>query len=173
MVDFLSMFCPVLQKLLKPIYDLTRKGRQFVWTEEQQEAFEEVKCRLIRLLLFHMPNNTGRFHLYSNTSKFAKGNALYQIESGKPKLIAYTSKRLPVATWNYSITQIELYILAIHIASFYHLLKRVDIDAVVDHLAFMHIFKNKVELTTNRIKRLLELLSSYSFTLYYIKGKDI
>ena len=25
-VNFLSMFCPELQKLLKPIYDLTRKG---------------------------------------------------------------------------------------------------------------------------------------------------
>ena len=30
-VNFLSMFCPELQKLLKPIYDLTRKGRQFIW----------------------------------------------------------------------------------------------------------------------------------------------
>ena len=28
MVNFLSMFCPELQKLLKPIYDLTRKGRR-------------------------------------------------------------------------------------------------------------------------------------------------
>ena len=31
MVNFLSMFCPELQKLFKPIYDLTRKGRQFIW----------------------------------------------------------------------------------------------------------------------------------------------
>ena len=30
MVNFLSMFCPELQKLLKAIYDLTRKGRPFV-----------------------------------------------------------------------------------------------------------------------------------------------
>ena len=28
-VNFLSMFCPELQKLLKPIYDFTRKGRPF------------------------------------------------------------------------------------------------------------------------------------------------
>ena len=33
MVNFISMFCPELQKLLKPIYDLTRKGRPFVWGE--------------------------------------------------------------------------------------------------------------------------------------------
>ena len=39
MVNFLSMFCPELQKLLKPIYNLTRKGRPFVWGKEQQEFF--------------------------------------------------------------------------------------------------------------------------------------
>ena len=30
MVNFVNIFCPELQKLLKPIYDLTRKGRQFL-----------------------------------------------------------------------------------------------------------------------------------------------
>ena len=30
-VNFLSMFCPDLQRLLKLIYDLTRKGRPFHW----------------------------------------------------------------------------------------------------------------------------------------------
>ena len=30
MVNFLSMFCPELQKLLKPIYDLTRNDRPFI-----------------------------------------------------------------------------------------------------------------------------------------------
>ena len=46
MVNFVSIFCPELQRLLKPIYDLTRKGKQFVWGKEQQEAFEEIKRRL-------------------------------------------------------------------------------------------------------------------------------
>ena len=50
-----------------------------------------------------MPNTTGRFCLYSDTSKFAMGSALYQIQKGKPKLIACASKRLPDATKNYSI----------------------------------------------------------------------
>ena len=36
MVNFLSLFCPELQKLLKPTSDLTRKGRQFMWGEKQQ-----------------------------------------------------------------------------------------------------------------------------------------
>ena len=99
-----------------------------------------------------MPNKTGRFHLYSDTSKHATGSALYQIQGGKPKLIAYTSKRLPEAAKNYSITELELCGLAINITSFAHLLKRVDFDAIVDHLALTHIIKSKAEPATTRNK---------------------
>ena len=172
-VNFLSMFCPELQRLLKPIYDLTRKGRPFHWGKDQQDSFIEIKCRLTKPPVLHMPNKTGRFHLYSDTSKFATGSALYQIQGGKPKLIAYASKRLPKAARNYSIMELELCGLAINIASFSHLLKRVDFDAIVDHLALTHIIKSKAEPATTRIKRLLELISSYSFNLYYMKGKDM
>ena len=172
-VNFLSMFCPELQKLLKPIYDLTKKGRPFNWGKEQQDLFQEIKCRLMKPPVLHMPNKTGQFHLYSETSKFATGSALYQIQNGKPKLIAYASKRLPEAAKCYSITELELCGLAINIASFSHLLKRVGFDAIVDHLALTHIIKSKMEPATTRIKRLLELISSYSFNLYYMKGKDM
>ena len=67
-----------------------------------------------------MPNCEGRFHLYSHTSKFAAGNVLYQIQNGKPKLMAYSSKRLPEAVRSYSITALELCGLAINIARFLH-----------------------------------------------------
>ena len=42
---------------------------------------------------------------------------------------------------------------------------------IVGHLAKTHITKSKAEPATARIKRLLELISSYSFNLYYMKGK--
>ena len=166
MVNFLSLFCPELQILLKPIYDLARNGRQ-------QIAFEEIKGRIIKPLVLQLPDNKGRFHLYPDTSKFAMGNALYQIQNGKPKLIACVSKRVPEATRNYSIIELEMCSLAINIASFVHLLKRIDFNAIVDHLTLMYIIKCKAEPTTTRIKRLLKIFSSYSFNLYCIKGKDM
>ena len=43
----------------------------------------------------------------------------------------------------------------------------------IDHLALTHIIKSKAEPVTPRIRRLLELISSYLFNLYYMKGKDI
>ena len=167
------MFYPEIQKLLKPIYDLTRKVRPFIWEKEQHNAFEEMKDRLTKPPILHMPNRTGRFHLYSDISKFATGSMLYQIQNRKPKLIVNASKRFPEATRNYSITELELCSLAINIDSFFHFLKRVDFNVLVDHLALTHIIKSKAEPPTARIKKLLELISSYSFNLYYINSKNM
>ena len=118
--------------------------------------------------MLHLANNKERFHLYSDTSKFVTGHALYQIQNGKPKFIVYVSSILPEGTRNYSITELEMCRLAINIASFIHLLKTVDFNTIVNHLALMHKIKSKAELTMTRIKRLLEILSSYSFNLYNI-----
>ena len=74
MVNFVSIFCPELQKLLKPIYDLKRKGRQFIWREEQQVAFGEIKSRLQKPPGLHLPDKKGRFQLYTNTRKIATGS---------------------------------------------------------------------------------------------------
>ena len=122
-----------------------QKGRHFIWVEEQQKAFNEIKSRLQRPSVLHLPDRQGRFQLYSDTSRFATGSALYQIQNGQPKLIAYASKRMLEAAKNYSITELEMCGLAINIASFTHLLKRIDFDAVVDHLAIMQIMKSKAE----------------------------
>ena len=77
------------------------------------------------------------------------------------------------AAKNYLITELEMCGLAINIVTFSHLLKKVDFDAMVDHLAITHIMRSKAEPATTRIKRLIELLSPYSFNLYYIKGKGM
>ena len=153
-----------MSRIVKTIKaNLTRKGRQFIWGKEEQSAFKEIKCRLVKPPVLHLPNSTGRFHLYSDTGKLATGSTLYQIQNGKPKLITYASKRLHEAARNYSITELELCGLAINIASFSHLLKRVDFDMIVDHLALTHIIRSKAEPATTRIRRLLEIIISYSF----------
>ena len=63
-----------------------------------------------------------------------------------------------------------------NIACFFsHLLRRVDFDAIMDHLALTHIIKSKMELAPTRIKRLFRtnqflLLQSI---LYEGEGYDL
>ena len=84
-VNFVSIFCPELQKILKPIYDLTKKDRHFVWGGEQQKAFDEIKARLQWPPVLSMPDKRGRIILYCDTSRHATGSALYQVQDGSPR----------------------------------------------------------------------------------------
>ena len=65
---------------------------------EKEDSFLGVRNnRLQRPPVLHLPDRQGQFQLYSDTSKFATGSALYQIQNGQPKLITYRSKRMPEA----------------------------------------------------------------------------
>ena len=74
-VNYLSLFCPDLQILLRPIVELTRKERSFVWGKKQETAFIEVKKRLTNPPVLHLPKADGRF-IYSDTSKEGTGSSL-------------------------------------------------------------------------------------------------
>ena len=65
---------------------------------------------------------------------------------------------MPKAAKNYLIIELEMCGLAINIMTFTQLLKRVDVDAVVDHLAIMHIMRSKPEPATMRTNRIFESL---------------
>ena len=67
---------------------------------------------------------------------------------------------MPEAAKNYSITELEMCGLAMNIATFSHLLKKVDFDAIVDHLAITHIMRSKTEPTTTRIEKIVGIIKS-------------
>ena len=172
-VNYLSLFCPDLQKLLKPIVELTRKGRPFIWGDAQEKAFKEVKLRLKNPPVLHLPKAEGRFILYSDTSIEGTGRSVCQIQGGKPKLIGYASKTLPEACSGYSVSELEMTGLLVNMNLWKNLLKHREFDAAVDHAAVAQIMKAKTEPATTRIMRLLDRLSAYSFNLYYVKGRDV
>ena len=172
-VNYLSIFCKNLQKLLKPIYDLTKKGRPFLWQEEQQQAFDIIKERMLNPPILHLPKPGGRYILYCDSSRTHTGSSLWQIQEGKPRLIGYASKSLPAPALNYSVTELEMTGMAVNIHLWRHLLHRVEFDCAVDHKALPYIMKAKTLPATTRIMRLLEILSGYAFNLYFVKGKDM
>ena len=172
-VNYLSIYCRHLQKLLKPIYDLTKKGRPFVWQEEQQQAFDTIKERMINPPILYLPKPGGRFILYCDSSRTHTGSSLWQVQEGKLRLIGYASKSLPAPAINYSVIELEMTGMAVNIHLWRHLLHRVEFDCAVDHRAIPYIMKAKILPAITRIMRLLEILSGYAFNLYFVKGKDM
>ena len=123
--------------------------------------------------MLHLPRAIGRLVLFSDTSKVGTGSSLWQYQDGKPRLIGCASKTLPEACLRYSVTELEMTGLLINMGLWKNILKHREFDAAVDHVAVTQILKAKTEPASNRIMRLLDRLSAYSFNLYYLKGKDM
>ena len=172
-VNYLSLFCQNLQKLLAPIYDLTRKGRPFIWTDIHQKTFDTIKEQLAKAPVLSLPDGIGRYTLYSDTSKTHAGSALWQMQKGRNRLIGYASKSLPKACANYGITELEMTGLMVNMENWRFYLGKKDFDAAVDHRAIPYIMQSKELPTTDRIIRLLQRLGRFNFHLYYVKGKDM
>jgi len=49
-------FVPDFAKIVKPLNDLLRKGKKWVWTQEHQTALEEVKARHVADLVLACPD---------------------------------------------------------------------------------------------------------------------
>ena len=73
---------------------LTRKGAPFVWTDRQQTAFEALKACLVCAPILGFPIEGGRFVLDTDTSLFAVGGVLSQLQQDMEVVIAYASRSL-------------------------------------------------------------------------------
>ena len=120
-----------------------------------------------------MPNNTGAFSLFSDTSKIACGSALYQEQKGKHSLVVYYSKNLPDAASRYSISVLESCGLVANISTLKHVPRNTNFTVYVEHAALVNSLRAKSEPSTLRIKKLIEHLSQYSFVVTYCKSDDM
>ncbi|GJY61934.1 putative reverse transcriptase domain-containing protein, partial [Tanacetum coccineum] len=75
--------------LALPLTKLMRKGEKFVWDEEREKSFEELKKRLVSAPVLTLPSGTGGYQIYSDASKKGLGCVLMQ----HGKVIAYASSR--------------------------------------------------------------------------------
>ena len=129
MVNFLSSFLPKLRLILVLIYELTKKKNLFKWTQDCQQVFNAsidiIKDLCIKPPILHMPNQTAKFRLESNTSREGVGGTLYQFQNDSLLLIDYHSKKLPNAVRNYGVAELELTGLYVNIHGFIHILKKI------------------------------------------------
>ena len=107
-VNYVSLFCKDLQRLLRLIVELTRKGRPFHWGPGQEQSFRQIKKQLQKPPLLHLPRVDSRVILYSDTSREGTSSLLWQVQEGKPCLIGFASKTLPEACKHYSVTELEM-----------------------------------------------------------------
>nr|GFA49124.1 reverse transcriptase [Tanacetum cinerariifolium] len=152
-------------RLALPLTKLMCKGEKFIWNEEREKSFEELKQHLVSAPVLTLPSGLGGFQIYSDASKKGLGCVLMQ----HGKVIAYASRQLKPYEVNYPTHDLELAAVVFALKIWRHYLYGESCDIFTDHKSLKYIFTQR-ELNM-RQRRWLELLKDYDTNIQYHPGK--
>jgi hypothetical protein len=107
--NFYRKFIGHYADIVKPLTELTCKDIPFVWTEECQHAFEDLKEKFLEEPVLQMLDPTKEFIVETDASKWATRAVLKQIGTdGELHPCRYISHTFTAAERNYQIYDREL-----------------------------------------------------------------
>ncbi|CAG2223500.1 unnamed protein product [Mytilus edulis] len=154
----------------KPLYKVTEKNQKFVWTEECQQSFEELKTTLISAPILAYPTREDLFILDTDASNDGMGAVLSQLQDRVEKVIWYFSKTFSRSVRKYCVTRRELLAVVASIKHFHHYLYGKYFKVRSDHgaLSWLFNFKNP----EGQLARWFEVLASYDFKIEHRAGRS-
>jgi hypothetical protein len=130
-------------RIATPLIELTQLKQEFHWKKEQEDAFQELKIRLVTAPILGYPLPEGRFILDTDASNCAMGAVLSQEQEGKEVVIAYGSIVFSKSEKNYCVTRRELLAIVYFTEHFRHFLKGRNFKLRTDHNSLRWLFSFK------------------------------
>lgn len=169
MVNYLARFLPRLSEVIQPITKLTRKDQAWIWGEEQDRAFTEIKKLVTQAPTLMYYDVDKPLIIQCDASKQGLGAVLLQ--DGKP--VAYASRALRDAETRY--TQIEKEMLSIvwSLERFdqYTFAKHTTVQR--DHKPLEALMKKPLSKAPKRLQGMMMRLLRYDVDVIYRKGADM
>ena len=108
-VNFYRRFISGYREIATPLTNLTRKNTPFIWDDNTQQAFEDIKARVVSEPILTMPDPEQPFEVETDASDYALGGQLSQRDNnGLLHPVAFFSKKLNSPELNYQIHDKEL-----------------------------------------------------------------
>ncbi|GJY86787.1 reverse transcriptase domain-containing protein [Tanacetum coccineum] len=104
LAGYYRRFIEGFSKIAKPLTKLTQKNKNYIWSEEQELAFQLLKQKLYEAPILALPEGNDNFVVYCDASLQGLGAVLMQRE----KVIAYASRQLKPHEENYTTHDLEL-----------------------------------------------------------------
>ncbi|XP_033362977.1 uncharacterized protein LOC117241106 [Bombus vosnesenskii] len=169
LAGYYRRFIPDFSKVAKPLTKLLKKDTPFKWTENQENAFNNLKTALMTKPILQYPDFSKPFNLTTDASGYAISDVLSQGPIGKDLPIAYASRLLNSAEQNYSTIEKECLAIVYSAMHFRPYLYGRKFTIVTDHkpLVWMHSIKDP----TSRIWKWKLKLSDFEFDIVYKEGR--
>lgn len=165
--NYYRKFIPNFAQIAFPLNSLCRKNVQFIWTEECEKSFQNLKNALISPPVLQYPNlsENNEFLLQTDASGTAIGSVLCN-NDGRP--VAYASRSLNKAERNYPTIEKELLAIVWSVKYFRPYLYGRRFKIQTDHRPLVYLFGMRDP--SSRLLKFRLKLEEYNFTIEYIKG---
>lgn len=163
--DFASITAPITD-LLK-----TKCPRKFVWTDQAQQAFDELKRILTSSPVLAAPTFEDPWILETDASDYGVGGVLKQIQNGEEKVIAYFSKKLSKTAQKYTVTEREALAVISAIEKFRCYIEGVHFTVITDHASLKWL--NNLKDPQGRLARWALRLQAHDFTIEHRAGSKM
>lgn len=175
MVHQMSKFSPHLADKAKPLRDLVSPKNQWVWTENQQHAFETIKHELSSQPVLTLYNPEADTIVAADASSIGLGAVLTQKQhNGQWLPIAYASRALTPTESKYAQIEKEALALTYACERFQEYLIGKPFHLHTDHKPLVPIFSTKsLEELPLRVQRFRLRLLRFQFTISHIPGKEL
>jgi transposase InsO family protein len=147
------------------LYDLLKKNAAFNFTEKHRQAFEQVKYSLANAPVLKAPDFSRPFEIWTDASTHGIGAVLMQ----EDRPVAFESRKLSSAEYNYTTTDQELLAVVHALKVFRPYIEGKDTQIFTDHQALSWLLTKQD--VSRREARWLEEISRYHLTLTYIPGR--
>ena len=169
MFNWFRKFIPNFSAKISHLTRLLRKGQNFEWKEEQQKAFDDLKCNLMNSEVLAFPRYDLPFRLAVDSSSRGIGYMLYQIhyDTGTelPRVVRFGSKSLSKWQQSYGPTKLELLGMVVSILDCADYLRGNRFIVECDHQALKPIFQKQFRGAI--YERWLAILQQFNFDLQY------
>lgn len=157
--QFITMFAHIAA----PLHSLLHKQQQYEWTPAAEQAFNQLKHRLVEAPVLGHPMPEGNLILDTHASNMAVGAVLSQIQNVVERVLAYYSQTHSRPKHQYCVTRKELLAVVKAVCHFHtylygrHFLIRTDHAALKRLLSFRY--------PEGQVARWLQRLQEYDFTI--------
>ena len=169
-VGYYRRFIPNFSAVAKPLNQLLRKTQEWVWKEEQQAAFEQLRDKLLEAPVLAMPDYTRPFFIRTDASYNGLGASLVQEDkdTGARRPVAYSSRSLKAAECNYTATEIEVLGMKWAVQQYRPYVHGVHFTLETDHVALRWL--QTVQHNNARLIRTALELQQHDFTVVHKPG---
>ena len=136
LASYYRRFVPAFSSVANPLYSLTRKDVAFVWSQECDTAFTQLKELLTQAPVLAYPSFGRDFLLETDASGVGLGAILSQKqEDGSIRPIAFASRTLLTHEKNYGISELEALAVVWAVKHFRHYIYGYHCTVFTDHEA--------------------------------------